>query len=131
MLMFITSIASLLSISSQLCQRNKLCWFDTSFFLDKSMSYVFYHHIILEVLINCPIICSRIFSGIRLSPIPQSFFLSFLKMVPWLSFCSTLTLSSPLWILEKFIKVWLFYLVHWVLRTEFSQTSLHGIYLNP
>lgn len=64
MLMFITSIAFLLSISLQLCQRNKLCQFDTTFFLDKSMSYVFYHFIILEVLINCSIICSRIFSGI-------------------------------------------------------------------
>lgn len=64
MLMFITSIASLLSISLQLCQRNKLCQFDTTLFPDKSMSYVFYHLIILEVLINCSIICSRIFSGI-------------------------------------------------------------------
>lgn len=33
MLMFITSTASLLSISLQLCQRNKLCQFDTTLFL--------------------------------------------------------------------------------------------------
>lgn len=37
---------------------------------------------------------------------PSPFFVSFLKIVPWLSFSSPLTLSGPLWILEKFIKVW-------------------------
>lgn len=110
--MFITSIGSigsLLSISWQLCQRNKLYWFDTTFFLDKSMSSVFYHLIILEVLINCSVIRSRIFPGIkfRLCPIHQFLPSLLLKdSAAIILLQSPETSSSPLWILEKFLEVW-------------------------